>query len=303
MVTHKKSRLLLGAHMSISGGFETAIARGTSIGCTTIQVFTKSNRQWHAKPIDPEEAELFRTAVKESDIDPIVAHATYLINLGASDAAIAKKSVKAVLDELERCNLLGIPYLVLHPGSHNNTNEEECLARIAENLDTIFETDTGKTKILLEIMAGQGSSVCYSFEHLATIRKLSHHKHRLGVCFDTCHAFAAGYDFTTPHGYKAMWDEFESVIGLEHLLAMHINDSKKELGSHVDRHEDVGKGEIGLEAFEMLFNDHRFFDIPKILETPENKEEKDSLKDYARNMRTIKNLLSEATKKKLDVQE
>lgn len=296
MVTKKKSHLLLGAHMSISGGFEKAIERGTSIGCTTIQIFTKSNRQWHAKTITQEEAKLFRTAVKESDIHPIVAHATYLINIGAPDKTIESKSVKAVIDELERCAILGIPYLVLHPGSHVDTDEAACLERIAQNLDEIFETDASNTKILLEIMAGQGSSVCYSFDQIATIRKLSHHKGRIGVCFDTCHAFAAGYDFTTPHGYKAMWDEFESTIGLNHLYAIHINDSKKELGSHVDRHEDIGKGAIGLQVFKLLFNDPRFFDIPKILETP-----KDELEDDVRNMRTIKNLLNEVTRKKLDI--
>ncbi len=301
MVSHKKSRLLLGAHMSISGGFEKAIERGISIGCTTIQIFTKSNRQWNANPITDEQAELFRSAVKESNIDPIVTHATYLINLGASDKTIAEKSTKALIKELERCALLGIPYLVLHPGSYGRGDEEACLERIAQNLDTALETDTGRTKILLEIMAGQGSSVCYTFEQLATIRRLSHHKQRLGVCIDTCHAFAAGYDFTTPHGYKAMWDEFDKLIGLNHLYAIHINDSKKELGSRVDRHEDIGKGKIGLEAFELLFNDPRFFDVPKILETPENKQEKDIMKDYVRNMRTIGKLLSEATKKKLSI--
>lgn len=301
MVTKKKSRLLLGAHMSIAGGFEKAIERGTSIGCTTIQVFTKSNRQWHAKPITEEQAEAFRAAVKGSDIHPIVAHATYLINIGSSDKALEKKSIKAVIDELERCNMLGIPYLVLHPGSRLKSSEEECLERIAKNLDAIFEADAGNTKILLETMAGQGSSMCHTFEQIATIRKHSVHKQRIGVCLDTCHAFAAGYDFTTPHGYKAMWDEFDSAIGLNHLYAIHINDSMKGLGSHVDRHEDIGKGKIGLEAFEMLFNDPRFFDVPKILETPENKQEKDILKDYARNMHTIKRLLSATTRKKLDI--
>lgn len=302
MIAHKKSCLLLGAHMSISGGFEKAIERGTSIGCTTIQVFTKSNRQWHAKPITDQEAELFHAAVKESAIKPIVAHATYLINIGAPDKTIEKKSINAVMDELNRCEMLGIPYLVLHPGSHVGTDEKGCLERIAQNLDTILEADTGKTKILLETMAGQGSSVCYTFEQIAAIRKLSHHKQRVGVCFDTCHAFTAGYDFTTPHGYKAMWDEFDATIGLNHLEVMHINDSKKELGSRVDRHDDIGKGKIGLEAFRMLFNDPRFFDVPKLLETPKHDHDKDELGGYARNMQVIKHLLSDATKKSLNIE-
>lgn len=292
----KKSQLLLGAHMSISGGFEKAIEQGISIGCTTIQLFTKSNRQWHAKAITKAEADAFRAAVKESNIDPVIAHATYLINIGSPDSAIEKKSIKAVIDELERCHLLGIPYLVLHPGSHVQTDEELCLERIAKNLDIILEADTGHTKILLEVMAGQGSTVCYAFEQIATVHKLTHHKKRIGVCFDTCHAFAAGYDFSTHAKYEAMWDKFEKVIGLEHLKAIHVNDSKKELGSHVDRHEDIGKGNIGLEAFRLLFNDPRFFDIPKVLETP-----KEDLADDARNMHTIKKLLSDQTRKKLNV--
>jgi deoxyribonuclease IV len=296
MVTKKKSHLLLGAHMSISGGFEKAIERGTSIGCTTIQIFTKSNRQWHAKPISQEEADLFRKAVKDSDIHPIVAHATYLINIGSPDKTIESKSIKAVIDELQRCTILGIPYLVLHPGSHVDTDEATCLERIAHNLDKIFEADSSNTKILLETMAGQGSSVCYSFDQIATIRNLSSQKARIGVCFDTCHAFVAGYDFTTPHGYKTMWADFDSIIGLNHLYAIHVNDSKKGLGSYVDRHEEIGKGVIGLEAFKLLFNDSRFFDIPKILETP-----KGELEDDLRNMQTIRSLLSEATTEKLNI--
>lgn len=289
-------RLLLGAHMSIAGKFENAIDQGTSIGCTTIQLFTKSNRQWHAKPISQDEAAAFRASVKRSNIDPVVAHATYLINIGSPDKDIEQKSIKAVIDELQRCDILGIPYLVLHPGSHVDTGEQACLERIAHNLDTILENAVGSTKILLETMAGQGSTVCYTFDQIATIRRLSHHKYRIGVCFDTCHAFTAGYNFTTPEGYAAMWEEFDKTIGLGHLYTIHVNDSMKELGSRVDRHADIGKGKIGLEAFRLLFNDPRFFDIPKILETP-----KEDLADDERNIRTIIGLLSEQTKKTLNV--
>lgn len=292
----KKHRLLLGAHMSIAGRLEKAIEQGTSLGCTTVQLFTKSNRQWQAKPITPQEAAVFRAAVKNSAIDPVVAHATYLINIGSPNREIEEKSIKAVIDELGRCDQLGIPYLVLHPGSHVDTGEQECLERIARNLDTILENAPGNTKILLETMAGQGSSVCYAFEQIGTIRRLSHHKNRVGVCFDTCHAFAAGYNFTTPEGYKAMWDEFDKSIGLDHLYVMHVNDSMKDLDSRVDRHADIGKGKIGPEAFALLFNDPRFFDIPKILETPKNE-----LADDERNIRTIMGLLSEQTKKTLNI--
>lgn len=296
MSTIQKHRLLLGAHMSIAGKFEKAIEEGTSIGCTTIQLFTKSNRQWHARAILKEEAESFRMAVKKSAIDPVIAHASYLINIGSPNKEIEGKSIKAVIDELHRCDMLDIPYLVLHPGSHTDSDEKECLERIACNLDTILEAAPGKTKILLETMAGQGSTVCYTFDQVGTIRRLSHQKARLGVCFDTCHAFAAGYDFTTPTGYKAMWNEFDKSIGLDHLYAIHINDSLKELNSRVDRHADIGKGKIGLQAFILLFNDPRFFDIPKILETP-----KEKLADDERNMRTIIGLLSDQTKKILHI--
>lgn len=296
MNTTKKNRLLLGAHMSIAGRLENAIQQGESIGCTTIQLFTKSNRQWHSKPISQEEAYAFRAAVKKSNIDPIVAHASYLINIGSPTKEIEQKSINAVIDELQRCDQLGIPYLVLHPGSHTDTDEQECLKRIARNLDVILEKAQSKTKILLETMAGQGSTVCYAFEQIGAIRHLSHHKARIGVCFDTCHAFAAGYDFTTPAGYNAIWDEFDKSIGLNHLYVIHVNDSLKDLDSRVDRHADIGKGKIGADAFRLLFNDPRFFDIPKILETP-----KEDLADDQRNMQTIMNLLNKRTKEILDV--
>lgn len=294
MTTPRKHRLLLGAHMSIAGGFEKSIERGLSIHATTIQIFTKSNRQWHAKKITNTESDVFRIATQESGIKPIVAHATYLINIGSPDKEVEKKSIKALTEELERCHMLDIPYLVLHPGAHLNTDEQQCLERIAHNLDIILENDTGKTKILLETMAGQGSTVCYTFEQIAEVRKLAKHKRRIGVCLDTCHIFVAGYDFTTPHTYKAMWHHFDKTIGLNNLDVIHVNDSKKELGSRIDRHEDIGKGKIGLDAFKMLFNDPQFFDTPKILETP-----KDTPEDDMRNIKTIQKLLSDITKKKL----
>ena len=282
----KVSKLLLGAHMSMIGGFYRAIERGESIGCTTIQIFTKNNRQWHAKPLQNEEIELFKNKWKESSIQSIIAHATYLINLGSPQKELEEKSIKAAINELERCNSLTISYLVLHPGSHTNTDETESLKRIARNLDFIFESAQGDTSILLETMAGQGSSLCYSFEHIAEIIKLSKHKKRLGVCFDTCHAFAAGYDFRTKKDYIAMWKHFDDTIGLNKLHAIHINDSKTDCGSRVDRHTDIGKGKLGLEAFRLLFNDKRFANIPKILETPYT-----TLDDYKRNMETIYSLI------------
>lgn len=290
----KKHTLLFGAHVSISGGLEKAFQRGKSIGCTAIQIFTKSNRQWAAKPLTKNDIELFKQAHKSSPIKHVIVHASYLINIGSPNTDTHKKSVAALEKELKRCEQLGIRHLVLHPGSHLKTGEDECLKKVASSLDSIFEKIPGNTMILLETMAGQGSSLCYVFEHIKKIMRYSSHKKRLGVCFDTCHAFAAGYDFRTPKTYEAMWKKFDKTIGLNKIKAMHINDSKKELGSRVDRHEDIGKGKIGTKAFSLLFNDERFFDVPKILETPAKTE-----LDYVANMKTIKKLISPTTRKKL----
>ncbi len=296
-MAEKKHSLLFGAHISIAGGIHLAIERGESIGCTAIQIFTKSNRQWSAKKITDKEIELFKDAIKKSSIQSVITHATYLINIGSPNKATSEKSITALRKELERCDQLGIPYLILHPGSHLGTGEEECLQRISDNLNDIFDQTPGKTKILLETMAGQGSNVCYQFEHIAHIYSTSSFKKRLGVCFDTCHAFVAGYDFRTKKTYENMWKTFDKIIGIKQLKAIHINDSKKELGSRVDRHEDIGKGKLGLEPFKLLFNDERFFDIPKILETP-----KGDLKDDLRNMRTIKKLVSSKNRRTLSVE-
>ena len=214
-------------------------------------------------------------------------HASYLINLAAPEKETLHKSIQAVAEELERCDLLNIPYLVLHPGSRLKSDEESALNQISSSLDLIFDENKGTSMVLLEIMAGQGSAVCYSFEQLAHIIKSARHKQRIGICFDTCHAFAAGYDFTSIAEYEKMWHLFDQTIGLHNLKAIHLNDSKKELGSRVDRHEEIGAGKIGSKAFELLINDERFFDIPKILETPN-----DSLEDYAKNMILLKSLIS-----------
>ncbi len=293
-MTVKKHRLLLGAHMSIAGGLEKSIERGESIGCTTIQIFTKSNRQWHANPLSQSAIDLFKQTAAASTIDPIVVHATYLINIGAADKKVEAASVQALAKELATCQLLDIPYLVLHPGSFVNGTPQEGIARIINNLDTVLEIVPGKSMIILEIMAGQGSVMGTSFEQLATILAGAAHKKRLGICFDTCHAFAAGYDFRSEAGYTKMWHEFDTILGLDALKVIHVNDSKKGLGSRVDRHEHIGKGEIGLEAFSLLFNDPRFFDIPKILETP--KETEEPLIEDQKNMETIRGLLTDKTR-------
>ncbi len=294
----KKHTLLLGAHMSIAGGIDQAIHRGESIDCTTIQIFTKSNRQWFAKKLTEESIVAFKEAFKQSTtIKSVVAHASYLINLGSPNKETNKKSIKAVSEELQRCNLLEIPYLIIHPGSHLQSGEKLCLQKIADNLNTILSKDKGKTMILLENMAGQGTNIGYTFEHIAELYQQSAFKKKIGVCFDTCHAFAAGYDFRNEKAYEKMLKELDAILGLKLLKVIHINDSKKELGSRIDRHEDIGKGKLGLEAFRLIFNDKRFFDIPKILETP-----KDDLRDDVRNMKIIKKLISPQNRKKLELE-
>jgi deoxyribonuclease IV len=292
----KEHKLLLGAHMSIAGEIRLAIERGESIGCTAIQIFTKSNRQWHAKAISKEDITAFKQTYKNSSLQSIIAHAAYIVNIGSSHKELEKKSFDSLKLELTRCAELNIPYLVVHPGSHGNTDEISCLDRISANISKLL-TETSDCTILLEIMAGQGSVVGYTFEHLAHIIKNSDHKKRIGICFDTCHAFAAGYDFRTEKTYSLMWEQFDKIIGINKLKAIHINDSQKDIGSRVDRHAEIGKGKIGLKAFELLLNDPRFFDIPKILETP-----KDDLTDYKKNMELLMSLLSKKTEKLLHIE-
>ncbi|MEX0940332.1 MAG: deoxyribonuclease IV [Candidatus Babeliales bacterium] len=294
----KKQSLLLGAHMSIAGGLQKAIERGESIGCTCIQIFTKSNKQWAAKKLTEEDINNFKNAAKNSTIiKSIVAHAGYLINIGSPNELVNKKSVESLMAELLRCEMLNIPYLILHPGAHLYSSESDCINLIAKNLNLILSENPGNTTILLENTAGQGSNIGYTFEQLKKIYEKVIDKKRVNFCLDTCHAFAAGYDFSTPKEYQQMWIHFDETLGLENLKAIHINDSKFGLGLQKDRHANIGEGKIDLEAFRLLFNDERFFDVPKILETP--KEE--GLKEDIKNMNTIKNLLSSSTRKKLIV--
>ena len=286
---------LIGAHISVEGGLYKAIERALSIECTTLQIFTKSNRQWFAKPLEQQEIDQFKKAAKEAHLQKyIVAHAAYLINLASASLETRNKSINALKKEIERCNLLEIPYLVLHPGSCADQTKQEGLNLILHGIDKALENDTGKTMILLETMAGQGNSLGSTFDEIGYILQHSNHKNRLGVCLDTCHVFAAGYDFSTLNNYKKMWEQFDEKIGKQHLKVIHLNDSKKECGSKVDRHEDIAKGKIGPEGFQFLCNDKSLDGIPKILETP-----KASLADDARNIKTIKNLLTPITKKRL----
>ncbi|MCK5632946.1 deoxyribonuclease IV [bacterium] len=295
-MSKKKSILLLGGHISIAGGFDLAVERGASINCSAIQIFTRSNRQWGVKELTEQQVIDFKTALQKSCIRSVVVHLPYLINICSPLPKTRHASINSVKQELKRCNALGIKYIVLHPGSHVGQGAEVCLSGIAKGLNEALAADEGNTMILLENMAGQGTNVGHKFENLGFIIKKIEKKNRVGICFDTCHAFAAGYDFRTKDGYEAMWQEFDKHIGLEKLKVMHINDSKKELATYVDRHENIGEGKLGLDPFRFLFNDKRFFDIPKILETPNA-----TLELYAKNMEIIKTLLTKETKEVLDI--
>lgn len=295
MNTKKQNRLLLGAHMSIAQGFDQAIVQAVTLGCTTLQVFTKSNRQWYAKEINSVEIHALAQIQKERDITAVVAHASYLINIGSPDEQARAKSIEALWIELERCSALSIPYLVVHPGSHVKTDQMLCLNSITQSLNTILARYTGTTMILLETMSGQGSTMCHTLEQLKWILEHIIDKQRIGVCVDTCHIFAAGYDISTEQGYGAFWQKYDEIVGLNTLKVIHLNDSKKPCGSRVDRHEHIGQGAIGIGAFTLLMNDQRFFNVPKILETP-----LDEKGDFAMNLKILKGLLSKETKELLN---
>lgn len=298
-MTREKHHLLVGAHMPISDGLENAIIKGHSIGCATIQIFTKSNRQWKARTFDQQEIAAFKAAAQQYSMHPIIAHATYLINIASADAHTQKLSIEALAMELVRCESLAIPYLVLHPGAYVKGDALDGMKRLIDNLDSAFQDASSTTHIALEVMAGQGTTLGHTFEQLATIINNSNYSKQLSVCFDTCHAFVAGYDFTSEKSYQKMWKDFDEIIGPDRLKVIHLNDSKKELGSKVDRHEHIGKGKVGLAAFELLMNDPRFFDVPKILETP--KATKEPFSEDKMNLATLRGLLWDETKKKLGI--
>ena len=282
----KKKEPLLGAHVSIAGGFHKAIEEGQKIDCNAVQIFTKSNRQWKAKPIDPIDAEKFIIAQKNSPIKIVVAHASYLINLGSKSKETQEKSYNALVEELKRCDSLKIPYLILHPGTAEPGTEEETAILIGEKISSAINA-TKNTAVLVETMAGQGKSIGHTLEKLSTIVDQVSEKSRIGVCLDTCHIFAAGYDLSSQALYKKFFDEFQLKIGIDFIKTIHINDSKKPLNSRVDRHEHIGQGEIGIEVFSQIMNDPQFKNIPKILETPKENEITDDLK----NLKTLKDLL------------
>lgn len=261
------TKLLIGAHMSTSGGMDQAPLRGREVGCTTMQIFTKSNMQWAARPLTPEEIAGFERNCRETGIAPVVAHNSYLVNLCAREAELAKKSLDAMAVEMERCDALKLMGLIMHPGS--NPDQDEGIARITSAVNELLErSKDSAVKLLLENTAGQGSYLGRTFEQLARIIAGVKRKDRMGVCFDTCHAFASGYELRTAKGYAATMGEFDRVIGLDRLCCFHFNDAKQDIGSHVDRHEHIGAGKLGAEPFRLILQDKRFVDVPKILETP-----------------------------------
>ncbi len=274
-------KLLLGAHESIAGGVEKALARGKQVGCDTIQIFVKSPNRWVSKPLAERNILAFKEAVAETGIWPVFAHALYLINLATPDDTLWHKSLDALTDDLERCEMLGLPGLVIHPGSHRGAGEAMGLARISAALDKVHARLPGyNVQIWLEITAGQGDHLGYTFEQLRAMIDGVREPERLGVCFDTAHAFAAGYELRDREGYEATWAAFDKVLGLDRLRAIHLNDSKKGLGSRIDRHEHIGKGMLGLEPFRFLVNDPRFRGLPMTLETdkgPDLAEDKENL--------------------------
>jgi deoxyribonuclease-4 len=266
---NKPRRPLLGAHMSIAGGVGNALLLGAKVECEAIQIFTKSSRQWACKPYTQEEITQYHDNQKATRITKVIAHDSYLLNLGSPDDFLRQRSILSFIDEMERCEMLGISNLIAHPGSHVGSGEDQGIETIARSLNQVHRACPGyRVRITLEITAGQGSNLGYRFEHIARMFDATKESERLRVCFDTEHAFAAGYDIRTREGYERTFTEFDETIGIEQLAAFHLNDSKKEFNSRLDRHEHIGKGQIGVEAFRLLINDKRFWGVPMCLETP-----------------------------------
>lgn len=268
--------MLLGAHMSIAGGVHNAPLLAASVGCTALQIFTKSSNQWKAKSFAEGEVEAFKKNVDDNGIRAVVAHDAYLINLAAPDDALYAKSIDAFEEEMRRCETLGIPTLIMHPGAPLERGDDFGIERVSAAFSELHQRLAGiDVKIAVEITAGQGSHIGRTFEQIARIIEKTTRGDLLRVCFDTCHAFAAGYDLSTDKGYHDTWEQFDRIIGMDRLAAIHVNDSMKGLGSRVDRHQHIGKGTMGLVPFRLLMNDKGLAHVPKILETPKEKDLED----------------------------
>lgn len=277
-----KKEIILGAHVSISGGIQNSVLRAAALETNALQIFVKNNRQWKVKYPTTNEIEEFKNNIKICQIKYPIAHATYLINLSSSSSETREKSYETLKAELKICSELEIPYLVLHPGS--NKDEKNNINYISEYINKIYtENKHITTSVLLETMAGQGGSFGKSFKELSEIYNKINQKEKIGYCFDTCHVFASGYDIANKP--EEVFDEFNKILGLENLKLFHLNDSKKDLGSNVDRHEHIGLGKIGINAFKYIMNKTEFEKIPKIIETPKNTETDDT-----KNLNTLRKL-------------
>ena len=279
--------------MSISGGLSKALFRGKKRGCEVIQIFTRNPNRWISRRLSLKEIDAFDEARIETSIEPVAAHDSYLINLASPHRENREKSFHALLDEMDRAERLSIPYVVMHPGSHLGDGEKVGIKRISEALNHIFDrTSQFQVKILLETTAGQGTNLGYRFEHLAEIIGQTEAEERLGVCLDTCHVFAAGYDFRDEETYRRLVRDFDATIGLNRCRLFHINDSKKGLGSRIDRHEHIGQGSIGKRGFSFFLKSPIFRDLPFLLETPKGSDESGADRDLL-NLRILRQLMEE----------
>ncbi|MBK7259329.1 MAG: deoxyribonuclease IV [Ignavibacteriae bacterium] len=279
---------LLGTHVSVAGGLHTAFERATRVGCATMQIFVKNANTWNQRSLTDADIASYKTAAAGANVSPVIAHAAYLINLCAIAPETLKKSIAGYEDELRRCEAIGVMGLVVHPGAHMGKGEEAGVKAIAESLNIIHAQTPGFTTFsLLEVTAGQGTTIGYKLEHLRDIIAGLDEPQRAGICLDTCHAFAAGYDLRNDEGWASLMHDIASTVGLDKLKAIHVNDSEKGLGSKRDRHEHIGKGEIGLEGFRFLMNDPRLAAVPKILETDKSED----LHEDIENMEALRSLI------------
>lgn len=288
VVTDVNKGRLLGAHCSIVGGMSNAAVQGGLLGCSAIQIFTKNANRWKASPLSAAEIDAFREAMKGNNIRLAVAHAAYLINLSTVDPVVHASSMESMRIELERAESLGLPYLIVHPGSHKDAGEAVGLMQFTENLQRLMsEFKNAKVQIVLETTAGQGASIGCKFEHFSEVLDRLDWPANIGLCVDTAHIFAAGYDISTKEGYEKVFREIDEVVGLDYIRVFHLNDSKTECGKRVDRHEHIGGGTIGENAFKMLMGDRRFAKVPMIIETPKAK----GIKDDEDNLKLLRSFI------------
>jgi len=275
--------MIFGAHESIAGGIHLAVERGKKATCDTIQIFNKSNNQWRAKKLTEKDLDLLFRAQEETGVTVSVSHTSYLINLASPDEALNKKSWNALKVEMERCHLLRVPNLVMHPGSHVGSGEDVGMNLIADNINRLFDSlGDNSVTLCLEATAGQGSNLGYKFEQLAWLIERIEDQEHIGVCLDSCHIFAAGYPLVAPKDYKATMKQFDDIVGLDRLRIFHLNDSKRELGSKIDRHSHIGEGHIGLDGFRNIVNDKRLARIPMIIETPKGEDLHEDVENLAK---------------------